>query len=226
MRPLARTYSWRPVQQTCAAAATVEPTNPSRRRPCGSPARNSCSSPSMNQLARFMAKISMQTNRILPTPRATGLCSRACPAAPPRGSRCIAGFEPETLGGGAPSRSKKKVMRALNVIGPTDGIDQQSLEEYNKLFTRSSYLSDTHMKAIGCSFRLGNTRGCRGDGCCRLAAPSSPLYWSLLACKKQRCLSFPAAPCSLCLVQTSPGWIYQQHEQVEEFWSLGDTDLA
>lgn len=52
-----------------------------------------------------------------------------------------------------PSRSKKKVMRALNIIGPTEGIDQKSSEEYSKMFTTtSSFQSDIHVKALAALF--------------------------------------------------------------------------
>jgi len=52
-------------------------------------------------------------------------------------------MEPAAPGSGAKSRTKKKVMRALNIIGETAGIDQQSLEEYNKLFTGSARLPNS-----------------------------------------------------------------------------------
>ena len=39
-------------------------------------------------------------------------------------------------------------MRALNIIGETEGIDQRSIEEYSKLFTHTSSLPSTHVHAM------------------------------------------------------------------------------
>jgi len=43
-------------------------------------------------------------------------------------------------------------MRALNIIGETEGIDQQSLDKYGKLFTSSSSLLHTHVQAMAALF--------------------------------------------------------------------------
>ena len=94
-----------------------------------------------------------KTTKILPTPRANRLRSRACvQRAPPRRSRRIAGMQPDSNGGGAPSRTMKTVMRALDLIGDSAGIDQQSLEEYCKLFTGSASLLDIHVQALAALF--------------------------------------------------------------------------
>ena len=61
-------------------------------------------------------------------------------------------MEPDTPGGGAPSRTKKKVMRALGIIGETAGFDQHSLEEYSKLFTSSARLPDSQALALSALF--------------------------------------------------------------------------
>ena len=113
--------------------------------------------PNSNQLTsqrrRFLAKMTKKTTKILPTPRANRLRSRACvQRAPPRRSRRIAGMQPDSNGGGAPSRTKKTVMRALGLIGESAGIDQQSLEEYCKLFTGSASLPDIHVQALAALF--------------------------------------------------------------------------
>ena len=69
-----------------------------------------------------MEKLTKKTTKILPTPRANRLRSWVCaPVAPPRRSRRIAGYEPETPGG-ASLRAKKKVMRALDLIGESGGM--------------------------------------------------------------------------------------------------------
>jgi len=89
-----------------------------------------------------LSKITKKTEMILPRPRVNRLCSgTGAPCALPRHSHRIAGMEPDVPGGGAPSRTKK-VMRALDLIWETAGIDQQSLE-YNKLFTGSAKLLDS-----------------------------------------------------------------------------------
>jgi hypothetical protein len=54
--------------------------------------------------------------------------------------------------GGATSKYKKKVMRALDIIGETEGIDEQSHDEYSKLFSQSSWLPDTHVQAMAALF--------------------------------------------------------------------------
>ena len=61
-------------------------------------------------------------------------------------------MQPDSNGGGAPSRTKKTVMRALDLIGESAGIDQQSLEEYCKLFTGSASLTDIHVQALAALF--------------------------------------------------------------------------
>ena len=43
-------------------------------------------------------------------------------------------------------------MRALNIIGETAGIDQQSLEEYSKLFTGSARLPNSQALALSALF--------------------------------------------------------------------------
>jgi len=43
-------------------------------------------------------------------------------------------------------------MRALDIIGETEGIDQRSLEEYGMLFSRSSSLIPTHVQAMAALF--------------------------------------------------------------------------
>jgi len=87
------------------------------------PTENS-NSPARSQWKGFMATVTKKTVKLLPTPRANRLRSRArAPDAPPRRSRRIARMESAAPGSGAKSRTKKKVMRALNIIGETAGID-------------------------------------------------------------------------------------------------------
>ena len=44
------------------------------------------------------------------------------------------------------------MMRALDLIGETEGIDQQSLEEYSRLFSSSCKLPDTYVMALAALF--------------------------------------------------------------------------
>jgi hypothetical protein len=59
---------------------------------------------------------------------------------------------PETPVGSVSLRCKKKVMRALDIIGETEGIDQRSLDEYGMLFARSSSLTGIHVQAMAALF--------------------------------------------------------------------------
>jgi len=61
-------------------------------------------------------------------------------------------MEPDVPGGGTSQRARKKVMRALDLIGETAGIDQQSLERYCKLFTGSAKLPDSQALALSALF--------------------------------------------------------------------------
>lgn len=154
-------------------AGAGESSSPTRRRPNGSSVRLGCSTSPSEWRARFVAKISKVTSRILSTLRACRLKMRVCPAAPPRSSRRIAGFDRETPGGGAPSRSKKKVMRVLNITGPTEGLTRRA---WRNIADFSPVLPHwPRCKSNGGPFWMGNTGGLGGDGCCLLA---SPLFFS------------------------------------------------
>ena len=70
----------------------------------------------------------------------------------PHGSHRITGVEPEACCFGASTRPKKKVMKALQIIGETGCINQQSLYKYSKLFTKSSSLTSVHVEAMAALF--------------------------------------------------------------------------
>lgn len=107
---------------------------------------------SSKKRASFMAKLSKKTVRILPTPAVKRTRSRIrTPAAPLRRSR-IAGVGPEPTNGVASPRTKKKVMRALDIIGENEGIDEHALAEYTKLFTQPCQLSASHIQALAALF--------------------------------------------------------------------------
>jgi hypothetical protein len=122
---------------------------PNQGTPTAGSSPGRTSTPPSRPRTCFLTKLTKKTSRILPTPRASRLRSHArTPAAPPRRSRRIAGAAPEIADGGAPSRLKKKVMRALGIIGETEGISHESLEEYSRLFSQSSSLITIHVKAM------------------------------------------------------------------------------
>jgi hypothetical protein len=106
-----------------------------------------------NKRSCFMAAITKKTSRIFPTPRAIRARQRGrTTGAPPRRSRRIAGVEPEVVNATSSTRNKKKVMRALDIPGETEGISQEALEQYSKLFTQSSPLIGSHVQALAALF--------------------------------------------------------------------------
>lgn len=57
------------------------------------------------------------------------------------------------MGDASSTRSKKKVMRALGILGENEGISQQALDEYSKMFTgTSSSLVYSHSQALAALF--------------------------------------------------------------------------
>lgn len=106
----------------------------------------------LNKRSSFMEKISKKTSRILPTPRTNRARQRGrTPRAPPRRSRRIAGVEPEEVGAATATRNKKKVMRALDILEESEGISQEALDRYSKLFTQSS-LTSSQAQALAALF--------------------------------------------------------------------------
>jgi len=153
---LSKTYSRRQQQRPSATA------DPEAGQVEATPSL--CSSPNSSQRKRFMAKISKKTTMILPTPRTAKLHPRACAPTAPRRSRRIAGMAPETPGGSAPTRTKKKVMRALGLISDTGGIDRESLEKYGLLFTQASSLPDAQVRAMCALFGWTTPEGEEASG--------------------------------------------------------------
>ncbi|CAD6239004.1 unnamed protein product [Miscanthus lutarioriparius] len=101
--------------------------------------------------SRFMKKISKRIEKILPTPRAPKPRARSHTfAAPPRRSRRIAGVGPESPSGAVPTRYRKRVMTVLNVVNENDGIHQDVLDAYGKLFGQP--LPESHVQALAALF--------------------------------------------------------------------------
>jgi len=106
-----------------------------------------------NKHSSFITKLSKKTSRILPTPRKNRIRQRnRIPGAPPRRSRRLAGVEPKNVGAASSTRSKKKVMRALDLIGESEGITPEALDEYGKLFTPSCSLVSSQSQALAAQF--------------------------------------------------------------------------
>lgn len=102
-----------------------------------------------------MAKITRQTAKILPTPSTNKTRQRRIPGAPQRRSRGVAGVEPEGVEAGASSRHKKKVMRALDILGDKEGITQEALDRYSQMFTQPSSLVSSHAQVLAALFGWG-----------------------------------------------------------------------
>jgi hypothetical protein len=62
------------------------------------------------------------------------------------------GVEPEIVGAASATRNKKKVMRALDLIGESEGITPEALEAYGKMFTQSCSLAASHTQALAALF--------------------------------------------------------------------------
>jgi hypothetical protein len=55
---------------------------------------------------------------------------------------------PEVSVDASSSRNKKKVTRALNIIGEFEGISHDALDEYSKIFTSSTSMVNSHAQAL------------------------------------------------------------------------------
>jgi hypothetical protein len=68
----------------------------------------------------------------------------------PRRSRRLAGADVEFPLNDMSRRTKKKAMRSLDIIGENEGIDQQALDDYAKLFVHP--LSVSQLQALAALF--------------------------------------------------------------------------
>jgi hypothetical protein len=74
----------------------------------------------------------------------------SAPSSTPRRSRRIADDVAEFKASDLTPRTKKRAMKALDIIGENGSIDQQAEEEYARLF--SEPLSDQHIGALATMF--------------------------------------------------------------------------
>jgi hypothetical protein len=99
----------------------------------------------------FIDKVTRQVSALLQVPSDKERKRNAAYSAfTPRRSRRIAGAGFEFPLGDMTRRSSKKVMRTLNNIGESDGINQQAQEEYAKVF--SEPLSTSNIQALAALF--------------------------------------------------------------------------
>jgi hypothetical protein len=102
---------------------------------------------------KFVNGICRRPSSILPVPENITQRQQSPPStfvSAPRRSHRVAGigveFQMQDLG----SRSTKKVMRTLQIITEYEGISQEAIEEYKKLFTHP--LSQCHIEALSALF--------------------------------------------------------------------------
>jgi hypothetical protein len=101
--------------------------------------------------AAFLDKLTRRVDGLLPAPaiqkrrRKTHLAGET-----PLRSRCLASAAVEFQLGELEVRARKKVMRALDIIGENEGITQQAQDEYAKLFGHRP--SASHIQAMSALF--------------------------------------------------------------------------
>ena len=99
----------------------------------------------------YINKLARRAVGLLPVPRSNKRKSKSRPPGEAsRQSRRLAGkkveFGPDDLG----RRMKKKAMQTLDILGEQEGIDQQALDDYAKLFGQP--LCDSHILALTALF--------------------------------------------------------------------------
>ena len=101
--------------------------------------------------AAFLDKVARRAGGLLPAPSINKRRGKILPSsATPRRSRRLAGAKIEFGLNDMERRTKKKAMRTLELIEEHEGIDQQALDEYSKLFTQP--LPDSHVQALAALF--------------------------------------------------------------------------
>jgi hypothetical protein len=110
----------------------------------------------------FISKLSRQTAGLLPVPAINKRRTKTLPPGEiPRRSRRLAGAGPELWMTDMVGRSKKKVMRSLEIIIEQEGVNQQAEEEYSKVFKNS--LSDIQLIGLAALFNWSIPEFCE-DG--------------------------------------------------------------
>ena len=100
--------------------------------------------------AAFINKLARRAGGLLPVPAINKRRGKTVPIGDtPRRSRRLAGAKSE-FGLNDLERRSKKAMRTLELIEEHEGIDQQALDEYAKLFEQP--LPDAHLQALAALF--------------------------------------------------------------------------
>ena len=107
--------------------------------------------PMLSAQADFINKLARRAVGLLPIPRTNKRKGRSrLPGEASRQSRRLAGkkveFGPEDL----ERRMKKKAMQSLDILDEHEGIDQQAMDDYARLFGQP--LSDPHVQALAALF--------------------------------------------------------------------------
>jgi len=107
--------------------------------------------PMLSAQADFINKLARRAVGLLPVPRTNKRKGRSRPPGEAsRQSRQLAGkqveFGPEDL----ERRLKKKAIQAVDILTEQEGIDQQALDDYVRLFGQA--LSDSHIRALTALF--------------------------------------------------------------------------
>jgi hypothetical protein len=102
----------------------------------------------------FFDKLTRRAEHLLPVPFIQKRRSKSSQAAgeTPRRNRRLAGATVAFQLGELETRARKKVMRALDIIGENEGINQQAQDEYAKLFGHRP--STKHIQAMTALFKL------------------------------------------------------------------------
>jgi hypothetical protein len=99
----------------------------------------------------FISNITSKVSALLPVSNIKSKQVRgSAPSSIPRRSRRIADAVAEFKASDLTPRTKKRAMKALDIIGENGSIDQQAEEEYARLF--SEPLSDQHIGALATMF--------------------------------------------------------------------------
>jgi hypothetical protein len=101
--------------------------------------------------AAFLGRLTRRVDGLLPMSVINKRrCKSQLSGATPRRSRRIAGAGVEFILDDLGRRTKKKAMRALDILDETEGISQQAQDDYAKLFRHP--LSDSHVQALAALF--------------------------------------------------------------------------
>ena len=110
----------------------------------------------------FISNLSRRTAGLLPVPTISKRRAKALPPGEtPRRSRRLAGAVAEFQPVDWARRSKKKVMRSLEIISEQNGVCQQAEEEYCKLFENP--LPDVHLIGLAALFNWSIPEFCEDD---------------------------------------------------------------